>query len=157
MLAKKNFLDKLTIEPVRSGDWPALAALEKEGGITPFAEAQFQKELQLKNAHILIARLGDRIVGYIDFWQMADELELINIVVAKDCRRQGLAQKLLQTMFDFAKIHQIQSIHLEVRVSNEAAIMLYEKAGFQKVGLRKKYYPDNREDALIYIYNSSKC
>ncbi|MCD6322572.1 MAG: ribosomal protein S18-alanine N-acetyltransferase, partial [Clostridiales bacterium] len=72
-----------------------------------------------------------------------------NIAVKEDYRRQGIGQDMLKILFDLAKELNVKTMMLEVRESNDGAIAMYEKAGFIKVGRRKKYYSDNLEDAIV--------
>lgn len=89
-----------------------------------------------------------KIVGYAGVWMMYDCANITNIAVAPDYRREGLGGKMLDLLIDVSREHGMKSITLEVRASNAAAIALYEKYGFEKCGLRKRYYQGN-EDAVI--------
>lgn len=91
----------------------------------------------------------DRVVGYAAIWLMVDESHLTSIAVRKDCRRRGIGELLLLSMTRLSVEMKAQVMTLETRVSNTAAQALYEKYGFKKVGLRRRYYADNREDAVI--------
>ncbi|MBI2908327.1 MAG: ribosomal protein S18-alanine N-acetyltransferase [Chloroflexi bacterium] len=92
---------------------------------------------------------GDRIVGVVGLWFMVDEAHITTIGVREACRRCGIGELLLIAAADAAMEHDARFVTLEVRVSNEAAQALYEKCGFRRVGVRKNYYTDNREDAVI--------
>ncbi len=89
------------------------------------------------------------IVGIAGFWVMVDEAHITTIAVRKDCRRQGIGERLLISVIDMAAQMNAKVVTLEVRVSNAPAQALYEKYGFQRVGLRRAYYSDNGEDALL--------
>ena len=91
----------------------------------------------------------ERIAGYAGMWILADEAHIMSIASHLECRRKGVGEALLIALFDLAVQHRARILTLEVRVSNEVAQNLYLKFGFQKMGLRKAYYLDNREDALI--------
>ncbi len=91
----------------------------------------------------------DYIVGYAGFWTMVDEAHLTTIAVRDAYRRRGLGELLLLSIIHWAMKLNAKIITLEVRVSNKAAQALYEKYGFKPVGLRRGYYSDNGEDALL--------
>ena len=92
---------------------------------------------------------NDKVAGYAGLQAVLDEGYITNVAVRPDCRRQGIAGKLLQVFLDFAKGNHLAFLSLEVRASNEAARGIYEKYGFQQAGLRPGYYQHPREDAVI--------
>jgi ribosomal-protein-alanine N-acetyltransferase len=92
---------------------------------------------------------GERIMGFAGFWIMADEAHITTIATREVFRRQGIGELLLQSIIDMAKQRAARIVTLEVRASNTAAQQLYAKYGFNRVGLRRGYYTDNREDAVI--------
>ena len=96
-----------------------------------------------------ITNSQNKCCGYIGIWKIIDEAHITNLSVHPDYRNQKLAHRLLLASIDECYREKIKYITLEVRVSNEKAIHLYEKFGFKSLGLRKKYYQDNNEDALI--------
>jgi ribosomal-protein-alanine N-acetyltransferase len=89
------------------------------------------------------------IMGFAGFWIMADEAHITTIATREAFRRQGIGELLLQSIIDMANQHAARIVTLEVRASNTAAQQLYAKYGFNQVGLRRGYYTDNREDAVI--------
>ena len=89
------------------------------------------------------------IVGYVGTWFMVDDAHIVSIAVRQDYRRLGLGELLLIGAAEMAMLRRSQRLTLEVRVSNFPAHALYEKYGFHKVGVRKRYYADNHEDAVI--------
>ena len=91
----------------------------------------------------------ERIVGYVGMWLMVDQAHIVAIAVRERYRRQGLGEALLVQAIEEAQDNNADSLTLEVRRSNESAQALYEKYHFLKVGVRKRYYSDNHEDALI--------
>ena len=95
---------------------------------------------------------SDELIAYCVLMPTIDELELLNITVHPSYRKKGYAQKILSIMDDVALSRSMQSIFLEVRVSNQPAISLYKKLGYEEFGLRKDYYPlssGGREDAIL--------
>ena len=89
------------------------------------------------------------IMGFAGFWTMADEVHVTSIAIREVFRRQGIGELLLQSIIDMANQRAARIVTLEVRVSNTAAQQLYTKYGFNQAGLRRGYYTDNREDAVI--------
>lgn len=92
---------------------------------------------------------AELIVGFVGLWMLPDEAHIVTIAVRESHRRRGIGEKLLLAALDLARERNESVVTLEVRVSNEPAIKLYEKYGFEQVGLRPRYYSDNREDAYI--------
>lgn len=91
----------------------------------------------------------DYVVGYVGVWLMVDQAHIVAIAVRESYRRRGLGELLLTEAIDLAMANGQESVTLEVRRSNWSAQQLYEKYRFFKVGVRKRYYTDNHEDALI--------
>ena len=92
---------------------------------------------------------GDKVVGYIGSQTVLDESDMMNVAVHPDYRRRGIAEALVLALADELATHSSRSLALEVRESNAPAIALYEKLGFVQIGLRKNYYRNPKEDALI--------
>ena len=90
-----------------------------------------------------------QVVGFIGFWVMADEAHITSIAVREDYRRQGIGELLMVSVIDMAKEFKARIVTLEVRISNTGAQHLYSRYGFNRVGVRKGYYTDNREDAVV--------
>lgn len=134
-------------------DLDQVLAIERLCFEQPYSREILAQELGISAAQLWVVPHRRKIVAYIDFWMVADELELVSVAVRPKYRRRGLGQHLLSGMIEFGKKHQVSSIYLDVRNSNEKAKRLYEKLGFQTVGLRKRYYSDNQEDALIMRKN----
>ena len=101
------------------------------------------------NGQLPSSSTGDYIVGFIGSWIMVDEAHITSIAVREAYRRQGIGEQLLISAIDLAIELKASILTLEVRVSNTSAQALYSKYGFTQVGLRKGYYTDNREDAII--------
>ena len=97
----------------------------------------------------LVALDGDTVAGYVGSQTVMDESDMMNVAVHPDCRRQGIAEELVNALTDALREKESRCLTLEVRASNEPAKKLYEKLGFVSVGLRKNYYRNPREDALI--------
>ena len=91
----------------------------------------------------------ERVLGFASLWMMADEAHLTNIAVRRDYQRRGIGELLMLSVIELAEEIKADFVTLEVRVSNTSAHGLYKKYGFAEVGVRRGYYTDNREDALI--------
>lgn len=99
--------------------------------------------------YLVAVNENGKSIGYIGIWKIMDEAHVTNLAVHPDFQRQGIARFLITKALDICYSEKIKFITLEVRVSNEKAKKLYEKFGFKSLGVRKKYYQDNNEDAII--------
>jgi ribosomal-protein-alanine N-acetyltransferase len=127
--------------------------IENASFATPYSRKMMEDEVDNKLSHYLVAELDGQVVAFGGFWHICDEGHIINIAVSPQHRRMGLGEKLLAKLIQRAKELEINSMTLEVRVSNVAAQGLYSKLGFVTAGIRKQYYEDNREDAIIMWNN----
>ena len=108
------------------------------------------EELYNETASFLVAEGEDgSVLGYAGLHVVLDEGYITNVAVRPDCRKQGVAGKLLQVFLDFAQANHLAFLTLEVRASNYPAIALYGSRGFRGVGRRKNYYEHPREDAIM--------
>lgn len=130
-------------------DLNEVMAVERTSFRHPWSSNFFLEELQVACARSILAQVNDRIVGYILFWLLPEEIDVHNIAVHPGFRRQGIGQTLLRQVIEQAQRRDSSRVTLEVRVSNVAAQKLYESVGFVRQGLRKGYYSDDGEDALI--------
>ncbi len=140
----------VTIEPMRLHDLPDILVVEKLSFTTPWSKTAFLSEL-LENdrAYYLVARHGEKAIGYAGVWLVAGEAHITNVAVHPDYRGQGVGRSLMQALEAIARVKRIRRMTLEVRRSNEIAQNLYVQLGFQGAGYRRGYYQDNNEDALI--------
>lgn len=139
----------IRIEKMKEQDLPQVIEIEHRSFPTPFSEKLFRTELNFRVANLYAVKRGDEVVGYVDFWIVADEAHVITIAVKPECRKDGIGTKLIQFMIDEAKRKGVQLICLDVRPTNGAALKLYEKFGFGQTSVRKRYYQDNDEDAIV--------
>ena len=128
---------------------PQVAQLEKLCFADPWSEMSIASELQNLWAYWLVAVQDDMVVGYIGSQSTIDETDVMNVAVHPGWRRQGIAEQLIENLIEELKERGSHALMLEVRASNAPAIALYEKIGFRQVGLRKNYYRNPKEDALI--------
>ena len=124
--------------------------VERSSFPVPWPANAFRHELtQNRNARYVVARSGQEIAGYAGLWLMVDEAHITTFAVHPDHRRRRIGERLLQRLFEIAVVMNAEWLTLEVRASNLAAQKLYEKYGFRRAGVRRRYYSDNNEDALI--------
>lgn len=142
--------DTVHIVPLRGEHIAALAAIEKDCFADPWSEAALSEELCNDCARFLVAQKNGEVIGYLGSHVVADEMTIANVAVAAAHRRTGVAKALLDAADRYARRHDLSRITLEVRVSNDAAIALYEGAGFVKDGIRPRFYSHPTEDAAIY-------
>lgn len=119
---------------------------------TPWTKTSFLKEIETNKFALYFVAINDqdnKVLGYGGMWHVINEGHITNIAVSPAYRNQGVASKILNKLIQVAKEKQMIGLTLEVRVSNNIAKNLYIKHGFILEGLRKEYYEDNREDALI--------
>ena len=126
-----------------------VAALEKLCFADPWSEKSIASELDNELSLWLVAEEEGAVLGYVGSQTVLDETDMMNLAVHPDCRRRGIASSLIDALLSRLKERGSRCLKLEVRVSNEAAIAVYESMGFGKLGLRKNYYRNPREDALI--------
>jgi ribosomal-protein-alanine N-acetyltransferase len=116
---------------------------------TPWSRSMFAGELAKPASLCLGAFEGEQLGGYLIVSRYVDAWHIMNIAVSPDFRRRGIATALLERLFELTDDRSRRGFTLEVRVSNDGAIRLYERLGFTARGIRRGYYTDNREDALI--------
>ena len=126
-----------------------IAELEKLCFNDPWSEKSIASELNNRLSCWLVALDGDSVVGYVGSQTVLGETDMMNIAVHPDYRKQGVATDLIQSLIDALSKQGSHSLMLEVRQTNEPAKRLYESLGFETVGIRKNYYRNPRENALI--------
>jgi [ribosomal protein S18]-alanine N-acetyltransferase len=132
-------------------DLNAIETIERESYPTPWSRSMFAGELAKPSSISLGAfepETGE-LLGYLIISRYVDAWHVMNLAVASEYRRRRIAATLLERLFELTSGEGRRGYTLEVRVSNEVAIKLYEQAGFKARGIRRGYYTDNREDALI--------
>lgn len=133
-----------------ASDIEAVYIIECKSFPTPWSIESFYKEInENRLAHYYVVEESGKIIAYGGMWNVVGESHITNIAVLPECRGKGIGNILVKNMIDAAISMENVSMTLEVRVSNESAIKLYEKHGFERSGVRPKYYKENNEDALI--------
>jgi ribosomal-protein-alanine N-acetyltransferase len=137
------------IRLLRLDDLDAIERIETRAYTTPWSRSMFASELAKPTSICLGAFEGEELVGYVINSRYVDAWHVMNVAVDPDHHGRGVATGLLRRLFELTAGDERRGYTLEVRVSNEGAIRLYERLGFEPRGIRRGYYTDNREDALI--------
>jgi [ribosomal protein S18]-alanine N-acetyltransferase len=130
-------------------DLDSVLILESQCFLTPWSRRSFEAELMKPYGIPLVFTAGGEICGYIVAWRIGDELHIANLAVRPGLRRNGIAETLLRHVLDSET--GVSWIGLEVRASNAPARALYRKFGFGEAGIRKGYYADEGEDAIVMV------
>ena len=141
---------RVVVGPMRMDDVAAVHEIERLSFSTPWPAHAFEQELRGNRlARYVVARAGDRLVGFAGVWLMVDEAHITTFGVHPDWRRQGIGRQLLLALVDLSTEIGARRMTLEVRVSNTPAQALYRAFGFDVAGRRPHYYTDDGEDALV--------
>lgn len=141
---------KVELRRIEAGELDSVLEIERASYPTPWSRAMFAAELAKPGTLALGAYLeSGELVGYAVVSRYVDAWHVMNVAVAPAYRRRGIARVLLERLLEITGDDPRRGLTLEVRVSNRAAIALYEGLGFERRGIRRGYYTDNREDALI--------
>lgn len=128
--------------------------IEKEANGAPWSEQSFKNELTNDCSIFRVMLAEGEPVAYGGVWNVVDEAHITTVAVRKDLRGQGLGERMMVELLGLAQEAGMLCSTLEVRAGNDAAIKLYEKLGYVRSAVRKGYYPDNREDAVImWLYD----
>lgn len=130
-------------------DLPCVMEIERLSFNHPWSRQSFEGELAKEYGVPLVALVEGRIVGYLIYWLVMDEIHIANVAVHPDWRKQGIGECLIRMVIDDGEGY--NWVGLEVRDSNTAARALYEKLGFCKVGIRENYYEMENEDAILMV------
>ncbi|MCL6487751.1 ribosomal protein S18-alanine N-acetyltransferase [Alicyclobacillus mali (ex Roth et al. 2021)] len=141
---------KLSIRRMMLKDLDDVMRVETRSFTAPWSRQAFVGELvENRLARYVVAEYDGRVVGYAGFWMIMDEGHITNIAVDPDFRGLKLGERLLEAIMSMCMALGGRKMTLEVRITNHVAQNLYRKYGFERVGVRKGYYTDNNEDALI--------
>lgn len=145
-------MEKIKIEKMTLEDIDGVLEVCANSFPIPWSRKSFEEEMGNMLATYLVAKLDNKVVGFIGLWFVMDECHITNIAVHNEYRNKHIATELVNAMFECCKEHESAYVLLEVRSSNVAAKELYKKFGFKEDVVRKDYYknPDNtREDAIV--------
>ncbi len=135
---------------LNASDLDNLIELEKMCFAYHWTRDQFLMGLERGVFKILGMKRGTTLLGYLAFSLIEDEMEILNLAVHPDYRKGGVATRLLDRAFVICRKNRIARSFLDVKISNTPAIELYKKFGYVQIGVREKYYPDTKEDALLF-------
>ena len=143
--------DRLEVRRLELRDLNAIEEIERASYHTPWSRSMFAGELAKPSSLSLGAFDTEttELLGYLIISRYVDAWHVMNVAVAPEHRRRKIATMLLERLFELTAGDGQRGYTLEVRVSNDVAIRLYERAGFKPRGIRRGYYTDNREDAVI--------
>jgi len=135
-------------------DLDEILAIERASFVSPWTRLMFISELERKNiSYLYVARAKDTvdrtILGYITFWYLESEAQITNIATNPEHLRKGIGKRMLEFTLQKMQKMGVKEVFLEVRVTNIAAQNLYKKSGFEIYGIRKKYYAETGEDAIL--------
>ena len=141
----------MTIRRLQLKDLAEIERIERESYATPWSRSMFAGELSKASSVCLGAfdAETDELLGYLIISRYVDAWHVMNVAVSPSHQGRGIATQLLEHLFEITRDDERRGYTLEVRISNTDAIRLYEKLGFERRGIRRGYYTDNREDALI--------
>ncbi|PFG74026.1 ribosomal protein S18-alanine N-acetyltransferase [Tepidiforma thermophila] len=142
------------LEPMQPADIPDVIAVERAAYTAGWPTTAFERELTANAmARYLVVRADSApaspLVAFGGLWLMVDQAHIVTVAVRPELQRRGYGRLVLHGLIELANAAGMDSVTLEVRVSNDAARALYRRYGFYEVGVRKRYYADNREDAII--------
>lgn len=146
----------MIIAPATVSDLDAIDEIERHSFVTPWPRATFEAELANAIARIDVAR-APSVIGFCNYWLLLDpaqatgEVQIMAIATHPDRRRAGIGAALLGHALAHGRDHGATSAFLEVRRGNAPAIAMYERAGFRTIHVRRNYYQDNGEDALVMV------
>jgi ribosomal-protein-alanine N-acetyltransferase len=141
------------IREMTAGDIPPVMEIERASFVTPWTEGMFRSQLRFRDRGINLVLVSDGgIAGYAAAWIACDELHLLSIAVAPALRRSGLGSAMLRGIMERGRERGAARVILEVREGNAAARAFYRAHGFVDAGMRRRYYSDTAEDAIIMEY-----
>jgi ribosomal-protein-alanine N-acetyltransferase len=145
---------QVAVRPMTLDDLPAVMEIDQLSFALPWPERSFRFELTGNDAsYLMVAESSaggeELIAGYLGYWLLIDEMHISTLAVHPEMRGRGIGERLLRAGLEQAWIQGAEMSTLEVRPSNEVAIALYRKYGFEVVGRRRAYYQDNNEDAVL--------
>ncbi|MCL5985636.1 MAG: ribosomal protein S18-alanine N-acetyltransferase [Actinobacteria bacterium] len=138
-----------SIEPMMKDDLNEVAEMESRIFPSPWTRSQFKAEISNPFCHYMVAKMAGKVIGYVGFVGVEDEGYITNIAVEHGYRRKGVGTLLITHVFEKAIELGVKKLLLDVRRSNTNAQRFYRRFGFAEVSVRRRYYSDNLEDAIV--------
>jgi len=145
-------MDDILLEPLGEEHLGDVLRIERTSFPAPWTETMFRQEVEetwLSRSYV--ARVDGVIAGYVIAWFLRGEAHILNLAVAPEFQRRGIGRRMLSHIIDLAEKAEHHMATLEVRASNDPAKLLYVTMGFAPVGVRRRYYRDNDEDAIVMV------
>ena len=142
-------MSQILVRKMQPKDLPKVCEIEKDNFSLPWSEKSFLESMERDDTIFLTALVDEEVAGYVGCYCIAGEGEITNVAVKDTYRRMGIGGKLLEELYKEAELLECKEFLLEVRESNEAAIGLYTRQGFVKEGIRKNFYEQPVENAVI--------
>jgi len=136
---------------MQKGDIDQVLLIEQRSFPAPWSTQAYLSELSNKFARYFVLLEGKQVIGYAGMWVFAGESHITTIAVHPEYRSLGYGRMLMLTLIEYSKQRGVDTIILEVRVSNSFAIKLYTSLGFKRIGVRRNYYIETREDAIVML------
>lgn len=137
------------IRKMTEQDIDEVMVIEKDSFTLPWSRPSYEAELQNQYGNYLVCDFEGEVAAYVGMWTLFEEAHITNVAVGKKFRGQGMGRVLMMEEEKIARMKKAERILLEVRPSNTPALAMYKGLGFVHTGIRKQYYDDNQEDALI--------
>ncbi len=144
---------QVLIRRARAADLERVAAIEEQSFPTPWSRDLLASELDQPGSIYIVAERGGEVAGFVGLWHVMDEGHICTLAVDPDHRGCGIGEMLVLSALNAAVDVGADAVHLEYRVGNDPAARLYAKLGFKRVGVRKNYYTDTGEDAVLARIN----
>jgi ribosomal-protein-alanine N-acetyltransferase len=129
-----------------------VGAIERQSFSNPWPESSFLGEIENESVSfpfVIVYKPEEKVIGYLIYWKIGDEAQISNVAVHPDWRGQGIGERVIREILELMKKQGVRYVVLEVRPSNQVARYLYNKLGFEVIGVRKGYYKNPPENALI--------
>jgi len=141
----------MILRPMIVEDLEQVVEIEKASMPSPWSKELFEEELKRDRARYFVGEIDGQVAGYMGYWEAPQEAHIINLAISPQFRQKGLGFQMLEYCLRFAYNQGARLATLEVLESNGAAQRLYEKMNFRTVAIRKKYYSDNQENAVVML------
>lgn len=150
-------LSSFGLRPMTRGDIAQVLTIDRAAGLIPWKETSFLQEIKNPLAHYMVIEHSSgqeqalQMVGFAGEWCVVDEAQIMKVAVLPDWQQRGLGRRLMKAMMDHARLNGCTKMTLEVRQKNHQALKLYRHLGFEIIGKREQYYPDDSNAYLMSV------